>query len=79
MSLGPIRAVGIGVIGLLSLYGAGKAMFSGVINIGGGRGRDFFVAYGQQPGVFLFAVLVLLAIGVGALVIMWKEFFGHNR
>ena len=72
MALGLAKTIGVGVIGILSLYGAAKAMMSGSINLGG-RGRDFIVSFAQEPGLFLFGLLFMLFFGVGALIVLWKQ------
>ena len=71
------RAVMLALIGILALGYLGKSVSSGVINAGG-RSREFFVAFADSPGVFIFAAVLIALIGVGALVIAWRALTGKS-
>lgn len=77
MALGPVQTIGVGIIGVLSLYGVSKSLISGTINLGG-KGRDFFVTFAHNPGLYIFGVLFMLALGVGCLVVAWKQWSGDE-
>jgi hypothetical protein len=73
-----LRAVMLALIGILALGYVGKSVSSGVINAGG-RSRDFFVAFAESPGLFVFAAVVIALIGVGALAIAWRALTGKSE
>ncbi|MBL8523574.1 MAG: hypothetical protein JNN20_07795 [Betaproteobacteria bacterium] len=70
-----IKAVMLAVLGVIGLGYIGRSVSRGVINAGG-KGRDAFVTFADNPGFFLFSIVMIAVISVGALVIAWRALTG---
>ena len=68
-----VQAIGLGVIGVVGVGYAIRSMAVGVINLGG-KHRDFYVSFADQPGLFVAGVAFMLALGFGALAVAWRHF-----
>lgn len=67
------RALMIGLVGIFAIGYAVRSMFAGVINLGH-KHRDFFVSFSDQPGLFLFGLVFMLALGAGCCLVAWRHF-----
>ncbi len=67
-----LRALALGGIGLAGLWMGLKALFTGIIDLGGKRGGTYVVTFADQTGAFIVGTLLMLALGAGALVVAWK-------
>ena len=68
-----VQVVGLGVIGVAGIGYAIRSMSVGVINLGG-KHHPWFVAFADQPGLFIFGVLFILLLSAGALLVVWRHF-----
>ena len=69
------RAIALAGIGLVALVYAAKSIRIGMINIGG-RSRDFFVSFADSPLLFVFGVVFMTVLGIGAIAAarhLWKQ------
>ncbi len=71
------RALMLAVIGVFAIGYVGRSVSLGVVNAGG-KGRDFFVTFADNPGVFIFTVIVIALIGVGSLAVAWRTLTGKS-
>ncbi|MBL8520864.1 MAG: hypothetical protein JNK75_09335 [Betaproteobacteria bacterium] len=67
-----LRALALGGIGLAGLWMGLRAVFTGVVDLGGKRGGTYVVTFADQPGAFLIGTILMLVLGAGALVVAWK-------
>jgi hypothetical protein len=74
MSMNALQALALGALGVASLGYAVKSMFAGVINLGGGRIRDYFVTFANEPGLFVLGVIFMLLLGGGLCLVTWRHF-----
>jgi len=55
-----------------------RSFATGVIDVGGKRGGTYLVTFADSPGVFVVSVLLMLAIGVGGLLVAWQVLTGKH-
>jgi len=73
MALNIVQVLGLGVIGVGGIGYALRSISVGVINLGG-KHRPSFVAFADQPGLFIFGVIFILLLSSGALFVVWRHF-----
>ena len=72
MAKGPFLKVALAIIGGASLYGVLQSVLTGTVNVGS-KGREHIVSFAQDPSLYLFGVLFMLALGIGCLAVIWKQ------
>lgn len=68
-----VQVVGLGVIGVAGIGYAIRSISVGMINLGG-KHRPLFVAFADQPGLFIFGLIFILLLSAGALLVVWRHF-----
>ena len=63
-----IKALGLAFIGLFTLGYLLRSLSRGVINLGN-KQREFLVSFADNPGLFLFGLLLMLVLAIGALAV----------
>ncbi len=71
-----LRALALGLIGLAGLWMGLRALFTGVVDLGGRRGGTYVVTFADQPGAFAIGTILLLLLGGGAIAVAWKLWKG---
>jgi len=71
MAIGRLRGTVLGAIGVVVLFqGVGRAVFTGVIDIG--KNHSFQATFGQDPLIFIVALVVEALLAVGCIAVAWK-------
>jgi hypothetical protein len=66
---------GAAVMALLAgcgFYAAVRSLATGAVNFGGGRARDYFVSWANSPALFVFGIVMFVALGAGCGALAWK-------
>lgn len=76
--MNPFNAIVIGLLGLVALGMSIRSLATSVVDVGGKRGGTYFVTFADSPGVFVVSVLLLLALGVGGMLVAWQVLTGKR-
>lgn len=76
--MNPIKAILIGILGLLGLGYVLLSLARGAVDLGGKRGGSFVVAFADSPGLFLIGVLLIAVLSAGMLVLAWRALTGKD-
>lgn len=68
----------MGVIGVAAIGYVIKSVLAGVINIGG-KNRDYFVTFADEPVLFVFGVIFLLVLGGASCLMAWRQLTGEDE
>lgn len=73
-----IKALGLAFIGLFTLGYLLRCISRGVINLGN-KQREFLVSFADSPGLFLFGLLLMLVLAIGALAVARQFWSGADH
>ena len=73
-----IKALGLAFIGLFTLGYLLRSLSRGVINLGN-KQREFLVSFADNPGLFLFGLLLMLVLAIGALAVARQFWSGADH